>query len=477
METFAVYHSSFLLMPIRACVIAILMVWGTPGHAASEIAAQGRSHGLATPDASSLPPAPSSIPVVITSFRALGLPAAAAVQAEASVGRALAAHNSLYRVLSVDDVQHVGDLHATIASLGCDANSGCVAELLRASQATLAVTGSIGQIGSEVVLSLNVLDAQHALVIGQATRGGLDVPSVLAMIPEMVRGLFAMRDAGGNIGSGNADHTKFMESKATAKTRRHSTSYAVLDLRPLGIAPDVAHNLTQIVAAQIRSMEGASVISRDDMNAMIGVERLKQQLGCDDASSCLAEIGGALGVDKLVVGHAGLLGQNYVISLRLIDVRSVTVEQRVTDVFVGQPGELIRAVRQSARRMLGSTVADEQPGMLSISSPQRKARVFVDGVQRGRVPLPPIGNLVADKHSVRLRHAGYQDWYSDVFITPGDTTALWVVMQEKPQHWYQKWWVWTVVGSVLLGGGLGTYFGVRSTSHAGHGQITIQASP
>src|SRR3954469_24747603 len=46
---------------------------------------------------------------------------------------------------------------------------------------------------------------------------------------------------------------------------------------------------------------GQSVIGKSDIEALLGLERMKDAVGCTD-TSCLAEIGGALGVDEMVTG-------------------------------------------------------------------------------------------------------------------------------------------------------------------------------
>ena len=53
---------------------------------------------------------------------------------------------------------------------------------------------------------------------------------------------------------------------------------------------------------------------------MLGLDKMKQAVGCDDVS-CAAEIGGALGINYMVAGTAGKLGSRIVFSLKLIDTK------------------------------------------------------------------------------------------------------------------------------------------------------------
>lgn len=65
----------------------------------------------------------------------------------------------------------------------------------------------------------------------------------------------------------------------------------------------------------------AEVLTSRAIAAVLGLERQKQLLGCQD-DSCLAELSGALGVDALAVGDVVRLDATMLLNVRIIDVRS-----------------------------------------------------------------------------------------------------------------------------------------------------------
>ena len=72
------------------------------------------------------------------------------------------------------------------------------------------------------------------------------------------------------------------------------------------------------------------VISAAEVATLIGVERQKQLLGCGE-ESCLTEISAALGSRYLLQGAVGKVGDNYLVTVRLIDAqRSVVVGRSST---------------------------------------------------------------------------------------------------------------------------------------------------
>jgi len=61
------------------------------------------------------------------------------------------------------------------------------------------------------------------------------------------------------------------------------------------------------------------VIGHSDMNAVLGFERRKQIVGCDD-TVCFTEIGGALGVEYLLDTKVGRSGSRWAVTTKLIAI-------------------------------------------------------------------------------------------------------------------------------------------------------------
>ena len=96
---------------------------------------------------------------------------------------------------------------------------------------------------------------------------------------------------------------------------------AVLDVTArIGIQPALAQAVSDALLDVVRKHNPKTqVIGAEDIRAMMGLMRQKQQLGCQDVG-CLTELGGALGAARVVVGTLGRFGDTYLLSVRLIDV-------------------------------------------------------------------------------------------------------------------------------------------------------------
>jgi hypothetical protein len=102
---------------------------------------------------------------------------------------------------------------------------------------------------------------------------------------------------------------------------------ALMPLAAKNLAKETVEILDLLLAAELDKAGRWQLIGVSDINAMIGLEKMKQAAGCDDVA-CAAELGGALGVDVLISGTAGKLGDELVVQLTLIDIKASKVLRR-----------------------------------------------------------------------------------------------------------------------------------------------------
>lgn len=91
-----------------------------------------------------------------------------------------------------------------------------------------------------------------------------------------------------------------------------------------GVEEAVAKAIAEPTASEIRRVPSLQLITEQEIVTLLGYERERALLSCQ-ADSCLAEIGGALGVDHLAQGTLSKLGESWLVTLKLIEVRKVRV--------------------------------------------------------------------------------------------------------------------------------------------------------
>lgn len=138
-------------------------------------------------------------------------------------------------------------------------------------------------------------------------------------------------------------------------------SVAVMMLEAKGLPADQAHVpelLTNSLAAEITKTTDCKVITQADISQMLDFEATKAT--CTDASeSCIAEIGDALGVQRIVSGNVGKLGNSFKLQAQLQNLQQARVESRV-DILIGErPEALDLAARNAGRELFGIELLED----------------------------------------------------------------------------------------------------------------------
>ena len=94
---------------------------------------------------------------------------------------------------------------------------------------------------------------------------------------------------------------------------------------------------------------GVLVLTPSEINAMIGLERSKQLAGCaEDASSCVAELSNALGVDGLVVGTVAKFGSTLQTNIKVFASNSGTSIKAMSVKATGEEAFLEALAKEAA---------------------------------------------------------------------------------------------------------------------------------
>lgn len=118
----------------------------------------------------------------------------------------------------------------------------------------------------------------------------------------------------------------------------------VWNLKPqAGVTEKEAATVSSIVTTEISRVSKNTIISESEMRSVIDGEQMKMSCGADD-SSCIAEIGAAMGAPMSVSGTFSKMGDYWIITLQLVDVRKVEVQSRVSKRFKGNENALVEAI-------------------------------------------------------------------------------------------------------------------------------------
>lgn len=151
------------------------------------------------------------------------------------------------------------------------------------------------------------------------------------------------------------------------------------------------------------------VIERQQMEAILQ-EQSFQQTECV-ATECIIEVGQLLGVEKMIAGTVGRVGEVYTTTLRMINVGSGALERTaVKDCRCSLEEVLTTMIAQAAADLAGPGIGGggaslplrEGYGMLYISSTPPEAQIFLSGAPRNEFTPVTLERIPAGDYSVRL---------------------------------------------------------------------------
>ncbi len=169
---------------------------------------------------------------------------------------------------------------------------------------------------------------------------------------------------------------------------------AVMDVKNVqGVQEGTAVILTDIVVSEVAKSR-VEVVSKGDISAMIGFEKEKQILGCSDDSKCLAEVGGALGVDYMLTGQVGLIGSRYRISLLLVDSKRAKVAARSARFCDRNEDALALAAQETVAELMAAIPRREAAPVAAAPAP---APMTAAGAAAAPGAAPPVAQAVATR--------------------------------------------------------------------------------
>jgi hypothetical protein len=189
---------------------------------------------------------------------------------------------------------------------------------------------------------------------------------------------------------------------------------AVWRFDALGIEPELVARLETLFRMELDRLDKQPMPTRREIERTITGDARE----CTGEDKCLAAIGKKLGVDVILTGTVGQLGDYYVLTIKAVDVASAKTLQKIqSDPLRGQPDELIEGVRVAAYRLLAPS---QLLGAIQVQTDLVGADVQLDGKALGKTPLPGngvIGKLALGKHRLRVAdRASLRPYEDDVEV-------------------------------------------------------------
>ena len=159
-------------------------------------------------------------------------------------------------------------------------------------------------------------------------------------------------------------------------------SIAVMNIQSAEVDPANCIAITNYMTSELNRLVEYRIISWDDVSKMLEHHAGLQAMGCDD-TECFAEIGGALGVDYIIAGDIGALGDRFVMSIRQIDINRAETVGRVSRRVTGNIGLLMDRIPEMVEEMFKTGGGNLLSGSQAEEAPVRVARPPLTPEERG----------------------------------------------------------------------------------------------
>ncbi|OGJ92052.1 MAG: hypothetical protein A2268_05835 [Candidatus Raymondbacteria bacterium RifOxyA12_full_50_37] len=120
-------------------------------------------------------------------------------------------------------------------------------------------------------------------------------------------------------------------------------SIAVLDLEGSGVEPGETKTLSDALRAKILDRNVYTVMERGKVDIILQEQGFQRSGACDE-DACVVEMGQLLGVDAMVVGSIGKVGQTYSVAVRMFAVQSGKIVQSASRYYKGEIDGLLTEV-------------------------------------------------------------------------------------------------------------------------------------
>jgi TolB-like protein len=158
-----------------------------------------------------------------------------------------------------------------------------------------------------------------------------------------------------------------LDEEASAMLQEGKPTVAVLDFEGRGITQLEAATLTDRLMSELAKTEAVILVERQQVDEILK-EQGFQQSGCTTVE-CAAEVGALLGVQKMVAGSVGKIGETYTIDAKMFSVETGMTEKTVSKTYTGKVDGLITEIEITAWELVDLEVPDHLLTKQKITTP------------------------------------------------------------------------------------------------------------
>ena len=153
----------------------------------------------------------------------------------------------------------------------------------------------------------------------------------------------------------------------SAQTSEGKQTVALLEFEGRGISQLEAKTLTDRLMSEMVNTDAVIMVERNQMDEILN-EQGFQQSGCT-SSECAAEVGALLGVQNMVSGAFGKLGNSYTIDAKMFSVETGATIRTVSKTYKGPVDNLLTVIEVVGWEIVGLKAPQDKLDILASADP------------------------------------------------------------------------------------------------------------
>ena len=159
----------------------------------------------------------------------------------------------------------------------------------------------------------------------------------------------------------------FSTSSVCAQVAEGKQTVAILEFEGRGISQLEAKTLTDRLMSEMVNTDAVIMVERNQMDEILN-EQGFQQSGCT-SSECAAEVGALLGVQNMVSGSYGKLGNSYTIDAKMFSVETGATIRTVSKTYKGPVDNLLTVIEVVGWEIVGLKAPQDKLDILAAADP------------------------------------------------------------------------------------------------------------
>ena len=152
-----------------------------------------------------------------------------------------------------------------------------------------------------------------------------------------------------------------------AQVAEGKQTVALLEFEGRGISQLEAKTLTDRLMSEMVNTDAVIMVERNQMDEILN-EQGFQQSGCT-SSECAAEVGALLGVQNMVSGSFGKLGNSYTIDAKMFSVETGATIRTVSKTYKGPVDNLLTVIEVVGWEIVGLKAPQDKLDILAAADP------------------------------------------------------------------------------------------------------------